>query len=167
MYFGVFFLLLKPMAKRPKKAADTNEDDGWSREEYFAERNLLITARQRSFQRAEQMVAGGATGALLLSVTFLEKLAPGTRPVQYAFLLVVGWAVLLASLCASLFGQYASGWSFSCEIENLNAEVNNGKPKRNRWNTCNTYCAFTSSILLVAGIALLAVFAYMNAPFRP
>ena len=45
-----------------------------TRQEYFAERALLLEARQRSYQRAEQMVTGGATGALLLSITFVDKL---------------------------------------------------------------------------------------------
>src|SRR5262245_37057894 len=156
------------MAKRPKKTADADTDNGLSREEYFAERSLLIEARQRSFQRAEQMVMGGATGALLLSVTFLEKLAPAAgRTVHGLGWLVAGWVALLACMCISLFSQYAAGWAFTSELARLDAECNGETAKPNKWKARNAWCGGISSVLLASGIAMLAAFAYWNAPFHP
>lgn len=136
-----------------------------SREEYFAERQLLIEARQRSFQRAEQLVVGGSTGALLLSITFLEKLAPNPT-VEQPFLLVGAWAVLLVGLSSSLLGHYASGRAFGCEIDCLEALLHGEPLPRNRWRRVNAWCDYGSAVLLVAGIAMLATFAFVNAPFR-
>jgi len=136
-----------------------------TREEYFAERRLLIEARQRAFQRAEQMVVGGATGALLLSITFLEKLVPSvtvTRP----SVLVLAWVLLLGCLSASLLGQHSSARAFDCEMTRLDALANRGILPRNRWATCNRVSDVTAAILLVLGIGFLASFAYMNAPFN-
>jgi hypothetical protein len=153
----------------------TNETDGdrsnsslldLTREEYFAERRLLIDARQRSYQRAEQMVVGGATGALLLSITFLEKLVP-SKTVDKPVFLILSWAALLCCLTASLLGQHSSGRAFDCEMSRLDAMANQEKLlPSNRWATCNRVADMVAAILLVLGIGFLAVFAYLNAPFN-
>jgi hypothetical protein len=135
-----------------------------TREEYFAERQLLLEARQRSYQRADQMIIGGATGALLLSVTFLEKLVPKPAVAGRAFLLLA-WVILLLCLSLSLFAQYSSARSFDCEISRLDASVNSESPPRNMWARCNRLCGGSSAVFLVVGIAFLAWFAYINAPF--
>jgi hypothetical protein len=135
-----------------------------SREEYFAERQLLIEARQRSYQRAEQMIVGGATGALLLSITFLEKLAPGPG-VARPGLLVAAWLILLVCLSVSLLGHYLSARAFDCEMSRLDAKVNGETLPKNKWAACNQACGGASAVFLVVGIALLAWFAFINAPF--
>jgi hypothetical protein len=145
-------------------AAVARADSGLTRDEYFSERQLLIEARQRSYQRAEQMVIGGATGSLLLSITFVEKLVPGPTVTQ-PFLLLGAWLALLGCLSLNLFGQYSSASAFDCEIGRLEASVHGERPAANGWATCNRFCGGTSAILLVVGITVLAWFAYVNAPF--
>lgn len=151
--------------KRSKPQSEAEPEPALSRAEYFSERQLLIEARQRSYQRAEQMIVGGATGALLLSITFLEKLVP-SPVVARPSLLVAAWVTLLVALSASLVGQYASGRSFGCEINCLDASMNDEPEPGNRWRIVNTLCGILSAALLVVGISLLAAFAYLNAPFR-
>ena len=136
-----------------------------TRAEYFAERQLLIEVRQRGYQRAEQMVIGGATGALVLSITFLEKIVPANVVIRPR-LLLSAWLVLFVCLSVSLFGQYTSARAFDCEILRLEASVHGESPPANRWGACNRVCGCASAILLVVGIALLASFAYRNAPFH-
>jgi len=148
-----------------KRAVAQHDQGGLTREEYFAERHLLIEARQRGYQRAEQMVAGGATGSLLLSITFLEKIAPAAT-VTNPSLLVSAWSVLLACLSCALLGQYASARAFGCEITRLEASIHAEPPPANRWATLNRALGVVSAILLVIGIVLLACFAYVNAPFN-
>lgn len=135
------------------------------RDEYFEERKLLIEARQQAYLRADQMVIGGATGALLLSITFLEKIV--TRPpVARPALLATAWVALLFCLAMRLFSQFATGRSFDCEIERLNARVHELPEPTNRWASINRAFAVASAAVLVVGIALLARFAYLNAPFK-
>lgn len=136
-----------------------------TREEYFDERDKLIQARQRAYQRADQMVVGGATGALLLSVTFLERIAKGPGVVRPG-LLVAAWVALLVCLSTSLLGQYATARSFDCELAGLDARVQCKPIPANVWAKLNQACALSGAALLVAGIALLARFAYLNAPFN-
>jgi hypothetical protein len=137
-----------------------------TREEYFAERELLIDARQRSYQRAEQMVTGGAAGALILSITFLEKIAPGPL-VREPEWLIAGWILLLVTLALGLLAQYASARSFGCEMKCLEARIHEEEVPKNRWAVCNHACGIVSALLFVTGVGLLATFAYLNAPFQP
>ena len=136
-----------------------------TRAEYFTERQLLIEARQRGYQRAEQMVIGGATGALLLSVTFLERLVPATT-VRSAWLLMVAWCALLLCLSASLYGQFTSARSFTIEIARLEATLHGEPVPANCWAVFYRAMSAASAVLLIVGILLLACFAYINAPFN-
>ena len=143
-----------------------SNDLGLERAEYFDERKLLIEARTRGYQRVDQMVTAGAAGALVLSINFLDKLAPAGTPVQSAVLLAAGWGALLVCLALSLFSHYFSGKSFDCEMARLNARTHGKKEPSNRWRTCNSWSTWGSMILIVVGIGFLAAFAFVNAPFR-
>lgn len=146
-------------------STDSGTEGTLTRAEYFAERHLLLEARQRSYQRMEQMIAGGATGALVLSITFLEKFAPGPDA-REGRVLVVAWVCLLLALLASLISQYASARAFDCEIERLEATLHGHNSPRNNWAACNQVTNFASTVLFLIGVALLAQFAYTNAPFN-
>lgn len=135
------------------------------REEYFAERRLLLEARQRGYQAVDQMVTGGATGALLLSITFLEKLV--TKPtVSSPGLLLWSWAFLLGTLTSAAVGQQYSARSFDCEILRLEALLEGEPPIPNIWSTLERGCNVLGKILFLTGIVFLAWFAYLNAPFH-
>ncbi len=108
---------------------------------------------------------GGATGALLLSITFLEKFVPSTA-VREPSVLVTAWVVLLASLCFSLFGQYTSAWAFDVELKCLDSAVNGEPQLDNKWRPWNARAAVGAAALLVVGTILLARFAFVNAPFN-
>lgn len=156
------------MTDAPEPADDSQRSDEaegpLTRTEYFAERALLLEARQRSYERAEQMVAGGAAGALILSVTFLEKIAPRGDASQRV-LLLASWVLLLGSLASSLLGQYLSARAFDTELDRLDATVGEEPLPKNPWTTWNRVSGVLGSILLILGIGLLAWFAYVNAPF--
>ena len=135
------------------------------RGEYFAERKLLIEARQRAYQRGDQLVIAGAAGALVLSIGFIEKLAPAST-VTSPWILASAWVILLFGLALALFGQYVAGKSFDGEIACLDASAIKAKPPDNRWGTWTTRLSLSSFVALVLGIGLLAWFAYTNAPFN-
>lgn len=162
----VLVLGIVSVAERRRRAAS---DAGPSTprltaDQYFAERALLIQARQGAYQRTDQIILGGAAGALVLSVTFLEKLVPQPT-VVFPLFLVFAWGALLLGLLAALAGQFVSGRSFDRELDGLDADVH-GKPRpRNKWAPYTRLCLVLSALLLVVGITLLALFAYFNAPF--
>lgn len=152
--------------RRPQQASRDNPSGPYplTPEQYTSERSLLIEARQRAYQRTDQMITGGAAGALLLSITFLEKLVP-TPPVVRPDLLLGAWLTLLVGLSASLLGQFATAKSFDCEMEGLNAYARGLPEPSNRWAFWTQLTMWLSAILLLLGIGRLALFAYANGPF--
>ena len=81
------------------KTADANSSNTpkLTEQQYFEERRLLLEARQRGYQRADQMIVGGATGALVLSITFLRNLGSAAGLLASGWL-VSAWILLLVTL---------------------------------------------------------------------
>ena len=104
------------------KAADANSGNTskLTNEQYFEERKLLLAARQRGYQRADQMIVGGATGALVLSITFLRNLGSAAGLLASGWL-VSAWSLLLVTLLLNLLSNYTSAKSFNVEILRLGA----------------------------------------------
>ncbi len=71
------------------------------RSEFLSERLRMVEARQRSQGRAEQLLTGGAAGALVLSITFIENIASSPEQSTY-WLLLVAWGALVMSLALGL-----------------------------------------------------------------
>lgn len=68
-----------------------------SDDEYFRLRDDYVAGGRRARQKLDEMVISGSAGALALSMTFIEMIAPYPRPGTKAFLLVA-WALLIGSL---------------------------------------------------------------------
>ena len=134
-------------------------------QEYFEERKLLLGARQRGYQRADQMIVGGATGALVLSVTFLRSLGSEAGLLASEWL-VSAWVLLLLALLLSLLSNYTSAKSFDVEILRLDAWLHGEKRPANQWSALTRWFGLITGLLFVVGIAALAFFAYKNAPFQ-
>ena len=148
--------------------ADTNSGDTptLTDQEYFAERKLLLEARQRGYQRADQMITGGATGALVLSITFLRNLG-SVAGLQASEWLIRAWVLLLLTLLLSLLSNYASAKGFDVEILRLESWSHGERLPANPWAACTRWSGPIIAVLFVVGIAALAFFAYANAPFQP
>ena len=150
-------------------SADTNSGDTptLTDQEYFAERKLLLEARQRGYQRADQMITGGATGALVLSITFLRNLGSVAGLQASKWWLIIAWGLLLLTLLLSLLSNYASAKSFDVEILRLESWSHGERLPANPWAACTLWSGPIIAVLFVVGIAALAFFAYANAPFQP
>ena len=134
-------------------------------EQYFEERKLLLAARQRGYQRADQMIVGGATGALVLSITFLRNLGSAAGLLASGWL-VFAWFLLLVTLLVNLLSNYTSAKSFDVEILRLEARLHKEKLPENQWEPRTLRCGWSAGLLFVGGIFALAIFAYKNAPFQ-
>ena len=134
-------------------------------EQYFEERKLLLAARQRGYQRADQMIVGGATGALVLSITFLRNLGSAAGLLASEWL-VFAWFLLLVTLLVNLLSNYTSAKSFDVEILRLEARLHKEKLSENQWEPHTLWCGWSAGLLFVGGIVALAIFAYKNAPFQ-
>jgi len=126
----------------------------------------------------DRLVTWASGGALLASITFVEKLAPQPRP-ETAYLLGVSWALLATALLLSLTSQYASSrvhsWRMN-ELDHLQAGVDErtdswvleaGRLLRGAkvWGKTTKWSTFLSGVALVAGMVVLSIFAFENTPF--
>ncbi len=139
-----------------------------SQEEYLRQRQLLVDAGQRGRQRLDQLLIVGATGALVLSVTFLEKIAPSPATDSRRFL-VAGWVALLLALGLSMLGYEASSHAFEHGVRGLDRQWETRKaydPTTNRWDHRTVWLNRLSLLTFFFGIVALVIFAYENVPFR-
>lgn len=136
-------------------------------DQFITERRAIVDARQRAQQRIDQIIAGGAAGALVLSITFLDNIAP-TPPLSTKPVLVAAWCALLASLTCNFLGHYASQRAFDRFLEAFDEAFVKGVPcaSQTRAGTVPRILDAVSSCLFIGGVALLAWFAYLNLPFK-
>jgi hypothetical protein len=137
-------------------------------EEYLRQRYAFVEAGQRGRQRLDQLLIAGATGALVLSVTFLEKIAPTPDVASRPFLLA-GWLVLLTAMALSMLGHEASCRAFEAGIRGLDRQLETGTlydPTTNVWDRRTALLNRLSLAAFFVGIALLVYFAFLNVPFR-
>ena len=158
--------ILQRHAARRERAAIQREAVGEATslpyEQFIAERQRYVDARQRQQQRVDQLVTGGAAGALALSITFLEKIAPTPGPATRP-LLLAAWGLLLLSLGLTLASHYASCDAFDRTITDFddcyarsipfagpNASTRNAA-RLSRWGAG----AFVGGVLFLAGFAFV------------
>lgn len=134
--------------------------------QFLEERHRILEARSRAQQRVDQLVTGGAAGALVLSITFLEKIAPHPNS-QTQLILLSAWGLLLLSLGLGLGSHYASCRAFDVYL----AAFDKAYEEDSRC-VADSPAARATVILdqasagaFVVGVALLAWFAFMNVQF--
>jgi hypothetical protein len=148
--------------------ADSEEPATIPYDEYLRQRQAFIEAGQRGRQRLDQLLIAGASGALVLSVTFLEKIAPNPVLRSRPYLLA-GWVILLLALALSMLGFEASTRAFSEGVRGLDRQVLTGKlydPTTNVWDRRTAGLNRASLAAFFIGMALLVLFAFLNVPFQ-
>jgi len=136
-------------------------------DQYLAERARYGEARSRGQQKIDQLVVGGAAGALTLSVTFLHDIAPHPLATSKCWLLL-GWGSLGVALVLSFASHWTSANAFSDCIKHLDddyAKTCYTKMPTSVWTTATVWFNRGGMLLLALGLIALARFAYVNIPF--
>jgi hypothetical protein len=147
-------------------------------DDYLARRERLDRAYTESMREYDRLVTWASGGALLVSVTFLEKLAPNPRQ-GTEWLLATGWALLVGALLLSLLSQYASSRIHSWRLRELNqlqvevaARSAMWQQTANRlhagcaaWGKVTKWTTFSSGMVLVFALVAVAAFAFQNTTF--
>ncbi|MEE8494833.1 MAG: hypothetical protein V3S25_12375 [Nitrospirales bacterium] len=138
-----------------------------SYEHFLKERQRIVDARQRVQQRTDQLVTTGAAGALVLSITFLEKIAPSplvsSRP-----LLIWAWVLLLLALLANLSASFASQKAFDDFLDAFDQSFTEQRSfhQTGKSHHVATWLSRAGAVAFVLGVATLALFGLINAPFQ-
>jgi hypothetical protein len=152
-------------------------------DEYRQRSERSREAYRQSMEKYDKLVPWASGGAMVLSITFLNSLAGRAHP-STSWLLGCAWASLIASFLSSFASQYTSSrihsWrgAFLQALQEppVQAATNDDRlvwEKEVRRYECLvqrngmfTQCLNVGAgALLTLGLAFLAVFAYLNAPF--
>jgi hypothetical protein len=142
--------------------------NGYSYDEYVQIRTQAAEASQRSQQRLDELITVGAAGTLVLSITFMEKIAPhpwaGSR-----LLLAAGWLILIIALGCALSAHASAARAHLAYVYLLDSDYRHKrtsdptKLSAHRVTKGLNIASFTAFLL---GTALLVCFAFANIPFE-
>lgn len=141
-------------------------------QEFYAERHKRIKDERKLFLNT---LIGLSGGAIVLSITFLEKIAPGKH---HLGLVIVAWCLLGVAILVSVFGLISMIWlsqRFQRELEEIIQRGDDesflvsllASPHRLKYRTLRTRSWLTlpeywAGCLFVLGILALAGFAIIN-----
>lgn len=112
-----------------------------------------------AFKTFDKSIISLAAGALFLTITFVEKLAP--EPVA-TILLKCSWGAFAVALLSIVTSQATSARSLTCQAQNLIAEEFGHECRRNRWEKPTDILNWTAILSFAAGVILFALFGSVN-----
>lgn len=148
-------------------------------EEYSAQRIKLDDASLEAAGRYDRTVLTISTGALALSVTFIDKIASSPQT-WTLFLLVPAWLFLLTAIISQLLALSASHeatreqirildnqYSYYLSADEPAEAVRNGwdEPK-NKYNSRVNRYNFVAQIVLTSGVVLILFFSAINIVYK-
>lgn len=89
--------------------------------EYSAQRDSMHAASLEAAGRSDRAVLTIATGALAVSIAFLDKIAAQPNP-SSIFFLVGAWGFLVVAIISQLLALSSSQKACQCQIEILDSE---------------------------------------------
>lgn len=128
----------------------------------LGERNRYIDARHAAQQRVDQIVAGAAAAALVLSITIMIGIAPSPAA-GTAWLLGVSWTALAVALGSSLAHHHLARRALDDYVRGLDRAFGVRDLPAPRGVAVALPPA--AALALVLGVAALAAFAFQNLAF--
>jgi hypothetical protein len=162
------------MASQPDNADEAYKKQAY--EIYIKERDTLRSESLELSGRYDQATIALAGGALALSLTFIEKIAPHPR-LDTLIVLVLAWACLIGSVLCQLFALVGSQTAVNRKIRDLTrryqVEIGEGAAGDGSAEQKDEDGYFTrgpsvqqlnltSRWLLAFGLALLCFFSFLN-----
>jgi len=132
---------------------------------YLDERRNLIEGEKEASARYDKWILTLSGGALALSITFIEKIAPSPKPFSlwflggaYLFLILT----ILVALSSHLTSQAAFRRQRTINDEKFDSESSSNKT--NKIASFTNALNIMSMIFFVIGIVLLCIFSLINSP---
>jgi hypothetical protein len=151
-------------------------------ESYKSERNRLIETKTDQSKSYDQSILTFSAGAIALSITFVEKIAPAP---SVPWLLYVAWSFFGFAVLSVIISFLVSHDAFQLEIDAVDAklaalreaeeraargEISTEGPKptagRNRFTAYTRKINFASGGLFVGGIVFFVLFGIFNWPAK-
>lgn len=132
---------------------------------YQAQRALLSDLEKANAEQHDKAILQLTAGALALTVTFMEKIAPHPLPSTRPWL-AGGWLALVLSMAAMVSSFLTGQRACRYQMELLDKEFGEGmRPsQRNKWSTITTWLNVFSFALFLVGVACILTFSWFNLP---
>lgn len=129
---------------------------------YLEERKQLIAAERETAQQFDKAILTLAAGALALSITFINQIAPNPKP-HSVYFLIGAWILfcssILSTLISFLTSQVACRKQRDILDDKLSSRENNKSNKAASWTNRLNYFSIAFFIL---GVVSLIVSSAMN-----
>lgn len=130
---------------------------------YKEHRGTLLRYQEESQTSFDKTLLALSAGALAISITFINQIAPEPR---YFTVCVISWALFALTLTVALVAHFISHKALGREIAILDkaAELTDWNyTDRNPWNAWTSGLNIISLLTFILGTASLVVFATLNA----
>lgn len=142
-----------------------NHDKQKEYEVYLEERKLSIEAERGTAQQFDKAILTLAAGALALSITFINQIAPYPKP-ESIYFLIGAWSLfclsMLSTLISFLTSQKACRNARDILDEIFHNDKQNNITKDNKAATWTNRLNYCSIALFIWGVILLIIFSAMN-----
>ncbi len=136
-----------------------NQDDY---ERYLEERRLLVSAEKETAQQFDKSILTLAGGALALSITFIDKIAPHPKE-SSIFFLVAAWGLFCLSLLITLISFLTSQAACRSQRNILDNEMLGKETGRiNKLALLTNTLNYVSISAFIFGIIAVVVFCSFN-----
>jgi hypothetical protein len=132
-------------------------------QEYLDYRTRTLDSAKEQIGKYDRSVLFLSSGAIALSMAFLDKIVGQNAPVGVC-VLAGAWAVFVLSLVAVVGSQFCGFKAAHFDVNQIEQAYSHPKYqwKRNPWNFGVELCNFASGIFFCTGAAALVMFAYQN-----
>lgn len=133
---------------------------------YLEERKQLIASERDTAQQFDKAILTLAAGALALSITFINQIAPQPKPYSI-YWLIIAWSFFCLSLLSTLISFLTSQAACRKQRAILDEEISKNSKKNNNTEE-NNAALWTDKLnklsiaFFILGVMLLVVFSAMN-----
>jgi hypothetical protein len=146
-------------------ASVTDLSDGYAMSEdtYFRERTSLVEMEQKSADQHDKAILTLTAGALGLSLTFIDRIAPNPAA-NTLWVVGTAWIAFILSIFAILASFLTSQSACRRQRELLDSEYSTGEPpeETNNFADATRYLNVAAYSCFLLGVVFLASFSWVN-----
>jgi len=128
---------------------------------YLEERKQLVEAERKTAQQFDKAILTLAAGALALSITFINHIAPHPKPNSIYFL-IIAWISFSLSMLSTLISFLTSQAACRKQRDIIDKSVLDKNDSKNKAASWTNWLNYFSIGFFIAGVIFLIIFSIIN-----
>ena len=158
--------LLNKIADNPKisdktKISEVIDNKNMEHEEYLKRRDELVKIRDDSMEGFDKTILTLSTGALILSITFLDRIGRPFNPLTF-WIITISWVFFGLSLIVNIISFVFARWNMDLKIKDLNerykAKTTENNEKKFWQRKATNICNYLTLICFLTGVILFSIY---------